>query len=233
VEIKDTVGNVLYTDQVADDKYRDFSEKYLRGAILTGKNVSGSNFRRTDLMRANLDNACAGECNFLHANLYEASLENTKLARCNLSCVDLGRANLNNAYLGYSNFSGAYLKGASLVGANLSETVLNGVFLADVDLTGAALPSPTMMLLANWGRVSDELTRDLMNYDAFCHPKPERFDNWAKSGPCPYSFPDKELAVQRAAVFSENPKLWDPSAPLQRPYDLMIRLLKEKTKTKI
>lgn len=114
---------------------------------------------------------------------------------------------------------GAYLQGADLQGADL-----RGADLRGADLQGAYLPAPTMMLLASWGEVSDALCRDLMAYDAACHPDPTAFDGWAKGGDCPYS----GVKVERAAVFQEKRVLWDAAAPLCRPFDLMQRLLAEK-----
>ena len=101
---------------------------------------------------------------------------------------------------------------------------LRGADLDGADLDGANLPSPTMTLMASWGSVSDLLCRDLMNFDAACHPNPLKFEAWAKGGECPY----QGEKVQRAAIFSENRLLWDATAPMCRPYDLMVRLMGEK-----
>ena len=76
--------------------------------------------------------------------------------------------------------------------------------------------------MANWGKVSDDLCRDLMRYDAACHPDPSAFDRWAAGGPCPLD----EIPTQRAAVFQEKRHLWSPGSV--RPYDLFQRLLAEK-----
>lgn len=45
-----------------------------------------------------------------------------------------------------------------------------GADLRGANLGGANLPSPTMVLMANWFEVSVDLCRDLMNYDAACRP---------------------------------------------------------------
>ena len=109
---------------------------------------------------------------------------------------------------------------ALLSGANLRYANLSGA-----DLSGADLPSPPMVLLASWGVVSPALCRDLMAYDAACHPDPSAFTRWAKgeSG-CPYS----DVKVQRAAVFSEKKEHWDETATMRRPFDLMTDVLAEK-----
>ncbi len=118
--------------------------------------------------------------------------------------------------------SGADLSGADLSGADLSGANLSGADLRYANLSGADLPSPTMVLLARW-TVSDDLCRDLMTFDAACHPDPTAFTRWAEGGSCPYN----EVKVQRAANFKEQRKLWTASAVLCRPYDLMIRVLTE------
>jgi hypothetical protein len=80
-----------------------------------------------------------------------------------------------------------------------------------------------MMLLAQWGDVSDELCADLMLWDAANHPNPAAFDAWANDGPCPYS----SVHVERAANFTERKHLWG-SGKACRPYELMRRLIAEK-----
>ena len=123
-----------------------------------------------------------------------------------------------------ANLRGANLCGANLCGANLRGADLRGANLYGANLHKTSLPSPTVVLLASWGVVSNNLTRDLMNYDAASHPDPLKFKIWAAGGDCPYN---GEL-VERAAQFSEKKSLYDPTAPLCRPYDLMLRLLEEK-----
>jgi hypothetical protein len=116
--------------------------------------------------------------------------------------------------------SGADLSGADLSGANLRYADLSGA-----DLSGANLPSPTMVLLASWGDVNPELCRDLMIYNAACHPDPSAFTRWAnRQSGCPYA----SAKVQRAADFQERREYWSDTAPLRRPYDLMVRVLAEK-----
>ncbi len=132
----------------------------------------------------------------------------------------LSGANLSGANLRYANLSGANLRYANLRYADLS-----GANLSGANLSGADLPSPTVVLLAYWGVVSPSLCRDLMAYDAACHPDPSAFTRWAKgeSG-SPYS----DVKVQRAAVFSEKKEHWDETATMRRPFDLMTDVLAEK-----
>lgn len=128
------------------------------------------------------------------------------------------RANLRDAYLGDANLRDANLRDADLTGANLTGANLGGADLAD-----ANLPSPTMMLLANWGGLSENLTRHLMRYDAANHPKPKAFDKWAVGGECPYS----GIKIARAANFIEN-REWYTPGPAKSAYWLMVRVIREK-----
>ena len=141
-----------------------------------------------------------------------------------LSEANLSEANLSGAYLSEANLSRANLSGADLSGANLSGADLSGADLSGADLSGANLPSPTGMILANWGDLCDDLTKLAMAYDASNHNNPEFFDIWAKGGQCPYA----DSKFQRACNFRENRKLWDPKIPCPRGFDLMVALIREK-----
>jgi hypothetical protein len=127
--------------------------------------------------------------------------------------ADLSRANLSGADL-----SGANLSWANLSGANLSWANLSGA-----DLWGADL-CPTMLLLSGMGRLSDDLTSDLMNYDAANHPDPAAFQRWADGGACPY----EGVKVQRVANFSERRECWPPERQLLSAFELMKRVLRER-----
>ena len=140
------------------------------------------------------------------------------------AAVETVAAALTLAVQQRTNLCGADLRGADLRGADLYGADLRGANLCGANLRGANLPAPTMILLAYWGEVSDDLCRDLMAYDAACHPDPTAFDRWAQGGACPYS----GVKVERAAQFQEKRSLWDAKAPLCRPYDLMQRVLAEK-----
>jgi len=109
-------------------------------------------------------------------------------------------------------------------GANLRGADLYGAVLCDASVSCIKWPAPQIVLLAEWGHLSSELTRDLMNYDAASHPDPAAFDEWVAGGRCPYA----NVNVERAAQFRENKAFWDPSVPLCRPYDLMQRVIRER-----
>ena len=129
------------------------------------------------------------------------------------------RAAINAAVAANANLELANLRSANLKSANLMRANLESA-----NLRGAKLPSPTMVLLANWGRVSAELTADLMMYDASCHPDQNSFDRWAAGGLCPYD----GVCVQRACNFTEQKELLG-KGKFRKPINLMLRLFKEKS----
>ena len=153
------------------------------------------------------------------ADLRGANLYGADLRGADLRGADLCGANLCGADLRGANLYGADLCGANLCGANLRRAYLWGA-----NLYGANLPSPSIVLVASWGEVTDALTTDLMNYDASCHPDPDLFTKWSQGGSCPYT----SVKIERACWFKEKKHLYNPQAPLCRPYDLMMRLLTEK-----
>jgi hypothetical protein len=193
----------------------------LEGANLWSANLEGANLEGANLRSANLEGANLRSANLEGANLRSANLEGANLRSANLEGANLEGANLEGANLWSANLEGANLRSANLEGANLEGANLEGA-----NLEGANLPSPAEVLSARWGELSDELTADLMRYDAFFHPNPEAFTKWATGGPCPFT----DLKIQRAAHFTENKKLWVPGPP-KNGYELMVAVLKEKAKT--
>ena len=154
-----------------------------------------------------------------------------------LNCLDLIGLDLTNARLCWTALQAAQLRNTVLRGSDLFRASLRGsdlsgsdlrearVVLASFDratLRGAQLPPPREMLLANWGELSDELTADLMRYDAANHPDPGAFDRWAAGGPCPYAGGE----IDRAAHFWERRYLWSPG-PSRPAYDLMVDVIRQ------
>jgi len=111
--------------------------------------------------------------------------------------------------------------------ANFSMTNLSLVNLFKVSLSMANLefawfPSIRLLSSINLGDCSNELTLELMRRDAQAHPHPERFDEWAKGGPCPY---------QNEEFFWNlrwRKDIWKPGTPQMRDSDLLLAICKEK-----
>lgn len=99
---------------------------------------------------------------------------------------------------------------------------------SDCDIRNAYLPSPTKILQASFYHdLSEELTAELMLYDAVNHPDRKSFDVWVNTGSCPFH----KTRFQRAANFSQKSNLWDMVSYKKNAlsaYQLVIRLFKEK-----
>lgn len=207
MELKDKKGKVIYTD------YCNSYIETVNGALANNISLKG-------------------------VDLSDQNLEEVDFSNCDLRSANFGRSILKEC-----NFTKAVLTGAFFEGADLTNVCLQGAQIKKASfqnckIKGVEWPSPSEVLLASWGLVSDELCADLMIYDSQNHPDPSSFTAWAKGcvhkgkeyrGPCPYEIQQKfEFRVERAAHFQENTRLWDPSRPPCRPYDLMVRVLREK-----
>ena len=192
----------------------DLSRAYLYGANMAGANLYGANLSGANLSGAYLSGAYLYGANMAGANLYGAYLSSANMYGANMAGANLYGANL----------SGAYLSGANLSGANLSGAYLSRADLSRADLSRANLPSPTMVLLAQWGDLPDALTTLAMAYDAACHPDPAAFTAWAEGGACPYA----GRRIERACNFTQRKELWRPDVAAPRPYDLMVAILAAK-----
>lgn len=109
----------------------------LRGAILTGANLHGSQFSSAgrdrrfgtfDDVKADLSGALLAS-----ANLSEAFLPSAIMEKIDLSRANLNQANLSNSNLIDANLSSAQLIGADLSYANLSKAKLTGANLVSAD----------------------------------------------------------------------------------------------------
>ena len=173
---------------MSDKKPRELVKKYYMW-LKTGKGA------KPDLREASLWGANLREANLRGADLREADLREANLWGANLWGADLREANLR----------WADLQRADLRWANLQRADLRWA-----DLQGADLPAPTMILLADWGDLPDEITLALMRLDCSAHPVGKRaFDEWASGGVCPYS----DCRFQRVASFNEKSSLWSYGRP--------------------
>jgi uncharacterized protein YjbI with pentapeptide repeats len=124
----------------------------LRGANLSGVNLSranlrGANLRGADLgdaklKGANFSGADLGDAYFYSADLSDANFRSADLSGADLSGADLSGANLRGAYLRGAYLRGAYLidanlRYADLIDANLGDAKLKGADLSGADLSGA------------------------------------------------------------------------------------------------
>lgn len=134
---------------------RNFKQIALRGANLSGANLSwanlrGANLREADLSWANLRGTDLSWADLRKANLRGTSLNGANLREANLMKTDLREADLKEAHLMSANLmrtdlreaknlSQANLSGANLSEVNLSWANLSGAYLNWVNLNGANL----------------------------------------------------------------------------------------------
>ena len=100
--------------------------------------------------------------------------------------------------------------GADLREANLRRANLNG-----------ASYCVTNILKARWDKLSDDLTTELMKWDAHATPTPSKFMEWKKGGPCPAQ---EHL---RIFVFEENRELFRQGKPTMTLWELWAAVAKE------
>lgn len=118
----------------ADLSRSDFLKATLRGSVLSGANLSRARFDSADLREANLSQAHAYRARFRAANLLGASL-----AEADLHQTDFGRANLQQTNGTEANFQEASLREANLRQADLRRSNLMRADLRDATLAGAHL----------------------------------------------------------------------------------------------
>ena len=115
----------------------------------------------------------------------------------------------------------AYLGGAHLGGADLDGADLGGVHLGGAkNIMFHQFPNPSIFTQFDLDTLPDNLTLELMRRDAEAHPYPEKFDQWAKGGGCPY------LNVDRYFLFNVKKELWKPGPPEMKTSDLILELCK-------
>jgi len=178
--------------------------KSLDGRIL--RTVGTDSLRDADLCGANL----------CEADLRWAGLRDADLRRANLCDADLCGANLCGANLRGANLYGANLYVADLCGANLCEANLRRADLCNANLRGAQY-SILSVLSANWGKLPDALTLELMRWDALACGD-EAMGVWSGGGACPFSNQPREF------FFAEKADLWQPGPPTLNYVELFVAL---------
>ncbi len=104
----------------------------LKGADLSGYDLTGANLSNANLTGANLR-----WVDLSGADLFWADLTGANLISTNLSGANLSNTNLNDANLYYANLSNAKLRYANLSYANLTDANLSNAYLYDADMRNA------------------------------------------------------------------------------------------------
>lgn len=116
------------------------------------------------------------------------------------------------------------LRGADLSEASLREVDLQYANLCKADLTRADLSGSKygiLDLLRAYWNPDDHVVIELMRWDAWLHPHPERFEEWAKGGDCPC------YVYARAFHFREMRDLFQPGPPQMSPVELLTILCRQ------
>ncbi|MHA2333212.1 MAG: pentapeptide repeat-containing protein [Candidatus Hodarchaeales archaeon] len=173
-----------------------------------------ANFNQVNFCESTLVNTV-----FVHSTLCKISFTEANLAYADFLRTTIQRADFYGANLYKTTFFKTDLEGGSFIGANLYKTRFR-----HTNLKGVLLPSPSMVLLADWGKLSNETTLALMRLDAANHPEGEEiFNEWAEGGDCPYTASYSD----RMAIFQEDSTLWEPGPP-PTVYEAMCMVLSEK-----
>ena len=146
--------------------------------------------------------------------------------KADLRRADLTGADLRRAYLIEADLTGADLRRADLIEADLSWADLSGAYLRRVDLSGTKIEFhqfPSIRLLSSMPikKISDDLILELMRWDAYAHPHPEKFDKWAKGGECPYQ------NEERWWFLPEKRKIWKSGNPTMRLSELILEICRQ------
>jgi uncharacterized protein YjbI with pentapeptide repeats len=137
----------------------DLSEADLRGAKLSWADLSEADLSDANLSGAKLSGAVLSEADLRGAVLSGANLRKTNLSWANLSWANLSWANLSGADLCETNLSGADLCGADLRETNLSGADLCGALGLNIvedaparllAVAHAALASPHSLEMSDW-----------------------------------------------------------------------------------
>jgi hypothetical protein len=99
---------------------------------------------------------------------------------------------------------------------------LRGADLRDAKIEFYQFPSIRLLSSINLGELPDGLTLEIMRRDAYAHPYPERFDEWAAGGKCPYQ------TEERFWIFKDRRDLWQPGLPQMTDRDLIMAICKAK-----
>ncbi len=109
-----------------------------------------------------------------------------------------GITTINAAEENKFNLGGAYLSGADL----------SGSILEFVNFPSIRLISQLYLYIS-----SKKLKLELMRRDAWGHPYPNLFDDWAKGSDCPYK------NEERSWFFKESRELWKPIKQICRTWN--------------
>jgi len=146
----------------------EFAEAELTGRNLAGIDFAKSDFYRATLASANLKKSVFADAELTQANmagaaLYKAVLRGAFIQEADLSGADLSATDCRNADFRGANLSGADLVGADLRGCDFSHCDLRGANLSQADVTGAKFHF-TQLANANVTHIKYGTFKDMAGY---------------------------------------------------------------------
>jgi uncharacterized protein YjbI with pentapeptide repeats len=114
-------------------------DAYPREIAKSQGKIIPTNFKSTNLSKANLNGANLSKTDFSGSNLSEANLRTTVLSKATLHKVNLIGADLRGARLNRTDFQGAKLSGAIFSNADLPVVIRDGTPILKTSLCGAIL----------------------------------------------------------------------------------------------
>jgi hypothetical protein len=191
----DVIGTGDTAREICEANKHNLSRSDLSESDLSGSNLSGSNLSESDLSRSDLSGS-------------------------NLRWSNLRWSNLRWSNLSESDLSWSDLSGSNLSGSNLTESNLSRSNLSRSNLSGA-IYSLIAVLRANWYALPDDLTLELMRWDAIACGA-DAMTAWAKGGRSPFTNKEREF------YFKEKRELWRPGKPKMNMLELWRALAEEK-----
>jgi uncharacterized protein YjbI with pentapeptide repeats len=140
----------------SEDECLDFARADMRGADLSGANLSSASLRGVNLVGANLSKtvlegtdlagADLSKCDARGAYLYNARLYGADLSYADLTRARMGKAKLQGASLRHADLTVCDLHRASLDDADFYAATLDGTALTHVDLRNARITYVQLVL---------------------------------------------------------------------------------------
>ncbi len=176
----------------------DFNYGNLSYSDLRNTNLSYSDLSHSDLSDSNLSHSNLSHSNLSHSNLSYSDLSNCDLSSCDLSCSNLSYSDLSECYL---------------LGCNLNFSTLRATKIQFYNFPSIRLLSSIYLY-----NLPDDLTLELMRRDAYAHPHPELFNEWAKGGECPY------ISEERFWMFERKREIWRKGKPQMTDRELILAI---------
>ena len=111
----------------------DMRETKFVGANLSRATLTRANVSNSDLSNADMSKVDGGRSVFQEVNLANSSLEKAELFRADFSGSNLSNTNLNKTEMGRANFQNSDLSGAQITFTNLARANFSGAKLAGAD----------------------------------------------------------------------------------------------------